>query len=77
MGEMESIPTYSITLEFGLMGFLVVVEMVWVGFLGSLLFGYHMNVIEVALLSVVGYIGYRREQFFELLVDMCGKNQKG
>lgn len=77
MGEMESMPTYSITFEFGLMGFLVVVEMVWVGFLGSLLFGYHMNVIEVVLLSVVGYIGCRREQFFEMLVDMCGKNQKG
>lgn len=77
MGEVGSVHTYSITFEFGLMGFLVVVEAVWIGFLGSLLFGYHMNVMEVALLSVVGYIGCRREQFFEMLVDRFRKNQKG
>lgn len=77
MGEAESVHTYSITFEFGLMGFLVVVEAVWIGFLGSLLFGYHMNVTEVALLSVVGYIGCRREHFFEMVADWFGKRQKG
>ncbi|KLA04840.1 hypothetical protein B4086_5798 [Bacillus cereus] len=77
MGEAESLYTYSITFEFGLMGFLVVAETVWIGFLCSLLFGYHMNVMEVALLSVVGYIGCRRGQFFEMVADWFGNKQKG
>lgn len=77
MGEVKSTHAYSVTFEFWLLAFLVVIEAVWVGFLGSLLFGYHMIVTEVVLLSVTGYIGCRREQFFEMLTDRFRKKRKG
>lgn len=77
MGEVGKPCTYSVTFEFWFIMLLVVVEALWLGFLGTVVFRCDICLTEVVLLSAVGYVGCRQDSFFEMLKEVFGKKRKG